>query len=269
MLVHDNIWYRFDCEKDMIKKTQVFALILLLSGCEKKPALPKDPLFSMSSAETKIEEPNKQPEYLSRKSDEEQEESLPPASGLDQPRAIPTLPIGPPRPLATDDDLAPPLNLPGPALFPYARCGNGGPLPDGRPRPPEGVEQCDLGTDNLTNNKGCNIICEFPYCGNGVTENNGTKILEECDDGNNINGDGCSARCLFERCGNARIDPGEECDDGNFVNGDKCSACCTFEKCGNKVFDFEEQCDDGNMTKGDGCDDCCKLETAATQRGRS
>lgn len=70
----------------------------------------------------------------------------------------------------------------------------------------EKSEECDDG--NLINGDGCNHFCflephctfnntdpDSPphinctsHCGNGIIE---ADLLEECDDGNNINGDGC------------------------------------------------------------------------------
>lgn len=248
------------------KKAYVFLLMALLFGaCGKRSKdnfLLQEPLGATSGAiaPTMSEGPARQPPFLSRDPEVKREEFLGPQGGYQGPIALPNQPLAPPPPppLGTDNDLAPPLGPPGPALYPFARC-NDGIL--------QGLEQCDLGAADFTNSEGCNLICSKPFCGNGVTESvvvpgetPATRYEEECDDGNNEDGDGCSSRCLFERCGNARIDPGEECDDGNITNGDGCSACCTVERCGNCILDYGEQCDDGNLKNGDGCSDCCKLE---------
>src|SRR5204863_9051127 len=65
-------------------------------------------------------------------------------------------------------------------------------------------------------------------CGNGVLE-----MLEQCDDGNNIDGDACTNGCITNTpnplCGNGVLDVGDACDDGNNNSGDGCSAFCQEE----------------------------------------
>ncbi|HEX5036922.1 MAG TPA: DUF4215 domain-containing protein [bacterium] len=97
---------------------------------------------------------------------------------------------------------------------------------------------------------------------------NGTKPVEDCDDGNTANGDGCSADCRTEApaavCGDGTIGSGEGCDDGDADAGDGCGATCLKENCGDGVFDAREECDDGNTVSGDGCDLFCRAEFKAS-----
>lgn len=228
--------------------------LLLVIACEQRPfgQLPQaSSNYSAARHQTIIEEPSEEPRYVGYEEEEPATKTtatipvndVPPAGGTMQPQGgSPGFP-----PIATDDDLIDDGYFGPPLILPYFRCG------DGLKQP---LEYCDDKNDD--NSDGCNIICEKPYCGNGITE----KPNEACDDGNEEDGDGCSKRCQFERCGNFNLDHGEECDDGNLTNGDGCSACCLYEECGNSTIDPKEQCDDGNTTNGDGCDDCCKREAS-------
>lgn len=105
---------------------------------------------------------------------------------------------------------------------------------------------------NTTNSTSCNST----YFSN---QTNGTV----CGDGNTKNGDGCSSTCTIEYCGDAITNNNgtEQCDDGNSVSGDGCFNCKL--ECGNGILNFGEQCDDGNTVDGDGCSSTCKQETFA------
>lgn len=69
-------------------------------------------------------------------------------------------------------------------------------------------------TTNGTNTTNCTVKI--------VTGN-----VTTCGDGNTVDGDGCSANCQLEYCGDAITNNNgtEQCDDGNKVSGDGCNNC--------------------------------------------
>ncbi len=141
-------------------------------------------------------------------------------------------------------------------VIPSPTCGNG--IKEGD------YEECDDG--NLINGDGCDNVCYFEVCGNGVLQ-----INEECDDANVTDGDGCDSQCYNEVCGNGRVQSGEQCDDGNTTDGDGCNSSCVFEVCGDGTLtpSSGEECDDGNLTDGDGCDSQCYNEVCGNSRIQS
>ena len=64
------------------------------------------------------------------------------------------------------------------------------------------------------------------FCGDGTKG-----VLEECDDGNEVNNDDCTNACKLPKCGDGIVTSsiGEACDDENLIDGDGCSATCTIE----------------------------------------
>jgi cysteine-rich repeat protein len=123
-------------------------------------------------------------------------------------------------------------------------------------------EECDPGSVGGFSAT-CNPNCKLSKCGDGVVnplshpkDGNGDPIVglvEQCDDGANVEGDGCSKLCQFEKCGNGFMDPGEDCDDGNGVDTDDCTNACKNAACGDNIHKTSgtrlpnEDCDDGNQ----------------------
>ena len=79
---------------------------------------------------------------------------------------------------------------------------------------------------NPYNNSGtCDIGAFEIVCGDGYKQ----ALIEECDDGNDVEGDGCDSNCTITSCGNKILSPDEECDDGNNQDGDGCNSHCELE----------------------------------------
>jgi len=110
----------------------------------------------------------------------------------------------------------------------------------------EAGEQCDGGA-GCTN--GCELISgwscpqpgvcfEIPRCGDGIFH---SPLMEECDDGNNVDSDGCTNQCKIE-------------------TGYACSGLgpsqCVQELCGDSVRTVSEECEDSNGVANDGCTNC-------------
>ena len=113
-----------------------------------------------------------------------------------------------------------------------------------------------------TDTQMCNANCTVPACGDHIVNRAftpmGATTAEQCDDGGTAVGDGCNAVCHFERCGNGITDPGEQCDDGDAIDGNGCDTNCTMSRCGNGIKAGSEECDDGNTNNNDGCTNLCK-----------
>ncbi len=147
-----------------------------------------------------------------------------------------------------------------------ARCKAAGVCGDGAV---SGSEECD-GNANLNGQscqslgfeKGtllCNAQCKFDNtycakCGDGIIAKDVTGVLlEQCDDGNNVDGDGCY-NCLVE---------------SGWVCSGQPSVCRKVETvCGNGVIEAGEQCDDLDQLSGDGCDFQCQIEKSWTCPGQ-
>jgi cysteine-rich repeat protein len=91
-------------------------------------------------------------------------------------------------------------------------------------------EQCDPGSSSSSicdgPTGGVANACTIPVCGDGFRNQ---QAGEQCDDGNSNNADGCNVRCQAPSCGNGITDQNEQCDDGNANDGDKCSNACTAQ----------------------------------------
>ena len=101
-------------------------------------------------------------------------------------------------------------------------------------------------------------------------------MLEECDDGNQLDTDYCLNDCTIPLRGDGIIQADEQCDLGE-DNRDDFNAYCPYATTcilcnydcetasisryfGDGLLDEEEECDDANRTNGDGCDNSCVLE---------
>ncbi|WP_181198068.1 DUF4215 domain-containing protein [Enhygromyxa salina] len=122
----------------------------------------------------------------------------------------------------------------------------------------EGNEECDDGNDVSTDD--CTADCAAASCGDAyVWEGN-----EACDDGvNDGMYGGCEMDCqaLAAYCGDGNVDMMEECDDGNDIDDDGCANDCTAPPCGNNCF-AEEGC----LTEGGRCIrlTCTQADNSAT-----
>lgn len=126
-------------------------------------------------------------------------------------------------------------------------------------------EECDEWVNNGTLASGCTVTCELMqgvFCGDGL-EN---QPFEQCDDGNTDETDGCNNLCRFTRCGDGIVQPNwadndpvtipdnETCDewsnpldpDGvyNGMPWGSCDTNCQQIICGDWVRQDGEQCDD-------------------------
>ena len=151
-----------------------------------------------------------------------------------------------------------------------ALCGNG---------TPDAGEACDDGAANSdTAPNACRTTCQFPTCGDGVTDDI-QPFGEACDDGA-ANSDSapnaCRTTCDLPSCGDGVVDDtlSEVCDDGGIATDDGCDDGCAVETgwtcsgtpstcqeiCADGLVVGNEGCDDGNSNTGDGCDGSCVEE---------
>ncbi len=127
---------------------------------------------------------------------------------------------------------------------PLPMCGNG---------VVEGIEECDDGNDDETDD--CLSTCVQASCGDGFV----WADVEACDDANDVTTDDCLPDCSAASCGDGFVYEGvEACDDGNTVDGDGCLNSCVEAVCGDGVvWEGVEACDDGNDDNTDSCTDMC------------
>lgn len=127
----------------------------------------------------------------------------------------------------------------------------------------KGYEECDDGTNALNGN--C-PNCKKARCGDGTVKTTGADgIIEECDDGNNIDGDGCDANCQIESHFYCQTDENGrsicECGDHRQLLDGRCQECltgyfgndclpCPGLDAGSEICGGLAECNDGNS--GDG-----------------
>jgi len=114
-------------------------------------------------------------------------------------------------------------------------CGDG--LTDNRP---EAGEVCDDG--NTDAGDGCRADCRgTEVCGDGLVD----EVLGEgCDDANLDDEDGCTVLCQQPYCGDGLRTGGEACDDGEGNSDalpDACRTNCRLPGCGDQVLDRAER----------------------------
>ncbi len=143
-------------------------------------------------------------------------------------------------------------------------------------------ETCDDG--DSVNENDCTNACEYAYCGDAITWDQGTGT-EECDDGDADECNGCTTTCLLNDCGDGVICGTEDCD-GAVLGGETCTtllgadydgtlACdgfCAFDTSGcYETCSQHSDCTLGLQCDGTQCievgDDCNSTPTVITLGG--
>jgi cysteine-rich repeat protein len=92
-------------------------------------------------------------------------------------------------------------------------------------------------------------MCTLTFCGDGIIQNpNGNSVVEQCDDGNNLNNDGCNSICRIEFCGD------NICQSGTGENTSSCVDDCPL--CGDGMITGNEVCDPNANPNGCGGNTC-------------